>query len=174
MKFLLIVAPLVVGLVAALGFVILVGSFLPRDHVATRSARYAAAPQAVWDIVSDFPSHPSWRGVKSMEQLPDRDGHAVWKEVGSWGDAMTVEVQTLDPPRRMVTRIADDSLPFGGTWTYELTPDGGGTRVRVTEDGFVKPAAFRYISRLTGHTGTMEKYLRALGRKLGEDVTPGA
>jgi uncharacterized protein YndB with AHSA1/START domain len=171
MKFLLIAAPFVVGIVAAILFVVIVGSMMAREHTATRSALYAAAPETVWGVITDFPNHPSWRpGLKSIDRLPDRNGHPAWKETSGWGDVMPIEIEVFEPPRHMVGRIVDDGLPFGGTWTYEVAPDGAGSRVRITEDGFVRSSVFRYIARTMGYTGTMEKYLRALGRKLGEET----
>ncbi len=171
MKWLLILAPLAVGLLAAIAFVVIAGALMPRTHSATRSVRLAAAPEAVWAIITDFASHPAWRpGVRGMERLPDRDGCAVWSEKGGWGEAMTMVVETFEPPGRMVTRIADDGLPFGGAWTYEITPEDAGCRVRITEDGFIGPGAFRYVARTMGHAATIERYLRALGRKLGQPV----
>ena len=74
----------------------------------------------------------------------------------------------------MGVRIADDTLPFGGTWTYELAPEGAGTRLTITEDGVVRNVVFRFLSRwVFSHTATLEKYLRALGRKFGEEVRTG-
>ena len=62
--------------------------------------------------------------------------------------------------RRLVTRIADTGLPFGGQWTYELVPDGEGTRLTITEDGEVYNPLFRFVSRFVmGHTATIERYL---------------
>ena len=77
--------------------------------------------------------------------------------------------------RRLVTKIADDSLPFGGTWTYELSRPsaGNGAVLRITENGEVKNVVFRFISRfILGQTATMDTYLRDLGRKLGETTRP--
>ncbi len=69
-------------------------------------------------------------------------------------------------------RIADDSLPYGGTWTFELAPaEGGGTTLTITEDGFVEPAIFRALARFVfGYHATMEGYLAGLGRRFGETV----
>jgi hypothetical protein len=45
-------------------------------------------------------------------------------------------------------RIADQKLPFGGTWTYELEPSAGGTSVTLTEDGEVYNPLFRVMQKL--------------------------
>lgn len=172
MKWLLILAPIVGALVGAVGVCVLIGMMLPRNHTATRSARFRAGPEAVWAIITDFAKHPSWRaGVKSVERGPDRNGHAVWVERSGWGDELPIEIEVMERPRLMRGRIVDDGLPFGGTWTWELTPDGDGCRLRITEDGFIRPALFRFVARTGNYAGTMKKVLRALGRKLGEDVT---
>jgi hypothetical protein len=61
-------------------------------------------------------------------------------------------------------------LPFGGTWTFEVTPIGdGGSVVRITEDGEVYNPVFRFVSRyFMGYTATIDSYLKALGAKFGE------
>lgn len=169
MKILLILAPIVVGILATLATAIVIGAVLPRHHTATRSVRLSAPPEKIWAILTDFPSHPAWRTkVTAMEPQPAQHGRAVWKEVRSDGWGMPLRVESQDPPRRMVTRIADDKLPFGGTWTYELAPDAGGTRLRITEDGEIKVAPFRYMAALMDKSGTIRQYLADLSKKLGE------
>lgn len=169
MKWLMILAPLVAGLGAALAFVLVVGALIPRKHTATRSARFVTAPQVAWEVITNFEGQPSWRPrLKRIERLADHDGRPVWREIDSWGQALPIEIVIFDAPTRMVGRIADESLPFGGTWTYEVTPEAGGCRVRITEDGIIRSALFRYIARAGGYTGTMERYLRALAMRLGE------
>jgi hypothetical protein len=68
-----------------------------------------------------------------------------------------------------VTRIADPSLPFGGTWTYDLKPQGSGTELTITEDGEVYNPIFRFMSKFVfSQTATIEAYQASLKRKLSE------
>ena len=77
------------------------------------------------------------------------------------------------PPRALVTRIADPKLPFGGTWTYEISSQAdGGSLLRITEDGEIYNPIFRFASRFVlGYSRTQEQYLQALGARFGESVT---
>ena len=61
---------------------------------------------------------------------------------------------------------------FGGTWTYALEPAGAGTRITVTEEGYVSNPLFRVMMKAMGVHRTADGYLRALGSKLGERVEP--
>ncbi len=172
MKLLLIAAPIVVALIAAVATIAVGGMFLPRIHRATRSVRLAAPAELVWDVITDFPNHPTWRpGLKSIERSADINNHPVWTETDKHGDKLPIEITEFNPASRMVGRIADPKLPFGGTWTYELSSDNGATRLRITEDGEIRPPAFRYIARTMGYSSTIEKYLKALAVKFGETPT---
>ena len=170
MKLLLILAPFVVGLIAAIATVAIGGMFMPRHHKASRSLVLSAAPDAVWQVITDFPSHPTWRSLKSIERAPDINGHPVWREIDKRGEGMPIEILESIPQTKYVGKIDDTGLPFGGTWTWELTPEGPATRLRITEDGFIKPPPFRYIARLMGYSFTIERYLGAMGKKLGQTV----
>ena len=58
-------------------------------------------------------------------------------------------------------------------WIWELTPDGTGTLVNVTERGEIKVAFFRLLTRFVfGYSSTMDSYLKAMGRHFQEAVTP--
>lgn len=171
MKILLILAPLLVGIIAAVATAFVIGAVLPRHHTATRSVRLAASPDAVWALLTDIPSQPSWRTkLTGVERLPDENGHAVWKEVRSDGWGMPLRVEMLDPPRKMVTRVADEKLPFGGTWTYEIRAENGMTRLRITEEGDIKIAPFRYLSAFMDKSGTIRQYLADVCARLGESA----
>jgi uncharacterized protein YndB with AHSA1/START domain len=170
-KWILIAAPIIVALVAAFLTILVIGYLLPRHHKATRSARVAVSPEQVWGAISDFAARPQWvPHLQSVERLPDRNGHAVWKDNRDDGWGMPVEVEVFEPPRRMVTRIADDKLPVGGTWSWEVTPDAGGARLRITEDGEIKVAPFRYFAAMGDMSSTMREVLTALGKRFNQDV----
>lgn len=99
-----------------------------------------------------------------------REGLTSYREVGGDGGILFV-VEEAVPPQRLVTRIADPSLPFGGTWTYALSPAGTGTVLRITEDGEVYNIIFRAMAKYVfGHEATIDGYLRDLGKHLGQDV----
>jgi hypothetical protein len=92
--------------------------------------------------------------------------------VGS--DTIDYAVDEDVPGQKLVTRILNTDLGYGGKWTYEFIPEGGGgTRVKITEDGEVSNVLFRFMSRYVfGHTATIDTYLTSLAKRFGEDVTP--
>jgi uncharacterized protein YndB with AHSA1/START domain len=166
----LIIAGLIIGaIVGLIAAATLIGLFLPRQHAASRTIRLPASPETLWAIITDRAAYPSWRrGVARVERRDDRNGHEVWAEINRRGEAMPLETVESAPPRRLVTRIADDSLPFGGAWTWELSPAGeGSTELRITEDGFIKPPAFRTVMRLMGHDATIRQVERDLVKRVG-------
>ena len=160
-------------LVAVVALVVVIGYLLPQNHVASLSAKFAAKPEAIWASLTDVSAFPQWRpGVLRVEALPDENGQRGWREHQKH-DAVSYRVVEFEAPRKLVARIADKGLPYGGSWTYELAPDGTGTRLTITERGEVYNPMFRFVSRfLIGYTGTMNGVLRALGTRHGETVTP--
>ena len=171
MKWVLIVVAGLVGLIALMA---LVGAFVPRDHRATSTIILHQPPDSVWKTVRDLGGITAWwHEAQESVRLPDKDGHEAWRQkVGGWD--MPLLVVESEPPRRLVTKI--DSPPgasFGGTWTYEIAPDGGGTRISVTEAGWISNPIFRFMSRfLFGYYGTLDGYLKALAKRYNETVTP--
>src|SRR5678815_1540260 len=57
MKLILILAPFVIGLLAAIATVAIGGMFISRTHKASRSITLTAAPEQVWSVITDYPSH---------------------------------------------------------------------------------------------------------------------
>ncbi len=164
----------VLALAAAVVLVLAIGWLLPRDHVATRVGRYRQSPETIWAAITDFDAMPSWReGLKSVKRLPDRNGLPADIEVTTSGE-IPMETVEMIAPRKLVRRIAGSNLPFGGTWTFEISPVPDGATLRVTENGYVTNPVFRFVSRLVlGYTSEMEKYLRSLAKKFGEQPQVG-
>jgi hypothetical protein len=113
--------------------------------------------------------------MKESARLPDRDGQEVWRQKMSGFDVPLVVLES-NPPRHLVTKIdAGSGAAFGGTWTYELMPDSGATatRISVTEAGWIGNPLFRFLSRFVfGYYGSLDGYLKALGKRFGESVQP--
>ena len=157
---------LVLGaLVALVLLVVAIGYALPVAHVATREARLAAPPERVFGVLRDVEKYPGWRSdVKGVEVLATVPA-LRWRERGD--NDITFEMETVEAPGKIVTRIVDKTLPFGGSWTYQLSPDSGGTRLVITENGEVYNPLFRFMSRFVfGHTATIDRFIEDLGKHL--------
>lgn len=150
------------------------GMLIPKKHSATRHARFRESPEVIWGMITDYAKFPEWRSnVTRVEALPSSNGLPAHREWDRRGHALPMETVEWDPPRRSVGRIADPNLPFGGTWTFEISQAPGGSSVRITENGEIRPPIFRFVARfLFGYTSIIETYLKDLGRRFGETVQP--
>jgi hypothetical protein len=164
MKWLRITLGSLAGLVA---IVTCVGALLPENHTATRSSRFAERPQQLWDVIA---GPPTWRPeIKSFQKLPPHNGHRTWKETDSHGNSITYEALEEIPPVRLITRIADPHLPYGGMWVHDISIDHGSCVLQITENGQVHNWIFRFMSRFVfGYTATIDAFLKALHAKFGE------
>lgn len=171
MKWVLIAIGGVLGLVILIA---LIGAFVPREHRATSTVTVHQPPDSVWKVVRDLGGVTAWwPEIKESARQPDQDGHEVWRQKMSGFDVPLLVMESA-PPRRLVTKIdASAGAAFGGTWTYELTGDSGSTRISVTEAGWIGNPIFRFLSRFVfGYHGSLDGYLKALGKKFGEEVKP--
>jgi uncharacterized protein YndB with AHSA1/START domain len=157
----------IVWIVAAIAViavvVVVIGYSLPTAHTATRTLRLALPPEALYAVLSDVDRYPSWRpNVKSLVRAPDREGRPAWVE-DTGGMKIPMYFERMDRPSLLVARIADPSLPFGGTWTYRITPAAGGSELTITEDGEVYNPIFRFMSRFVfGHHATLDEFIKHL------------
>ncbi len=161
-KWLLLVALVVAGIFV---LIIVIGALLPKKHMVSRTASLRQPAEAVWSLIS---GPPTWRpDVRNYEEMPINDGHRMWRETYMNGQIITYEAIESTAPRRLVVRIADPALPFGGTWTYDITPSGQSCSLTITEDGEVYNPLFRFVSRfIIGQTTTIDAYIKALNAKL--------
>lgn len=157
----------IVGILALLGLtitvIVIMGRRLPVKHTATASATFDMPVDVVWKKIIAFEDVSQWRpSVKQVEHVSGDGVGAVWRETGSDGK---IPYQTLEmsPPRKLVRKIADPKLPFGGSWTYEITPNRSACTLTITENGEVYNPVFRFVSRhVMGHNKSIESYLKDL------------
>lgn len=109
---------------------------MPQPLPISASVEVAAAPDAVWEVVSDVTRMPEWSpelrrlfviGSKQprvgMNLVGiNRRGYAVWPT--------TSKVVRFEPHRAVAWKTRES----GATWTYELEPTGTGTRLTGRRD----------------------------------------
>jgi len=162
MKWILIGLAVVVGVVAIAA---IVGSMLPRAHVASRTLRVHRTPDEVWAAITELTAASS----------------------------VPADVLERDPPRRLVSRVKETEKNFGGTWTIVIAPVSDPSTLRepqgrpeqgrgatgsgqvactltITEDGWVANPIFRFMSRVViGHHATMDGILKQVAKRFNEE-----
>jgi hypothetical protein len=122
------------ALAAIVFLVVAVGAALPVAHTASRTVSVALPPEALYKLLTEI----------------------------KYGD-VPVTFERQEPPALLVSRVTGDNLPFGGTWTYRITPAPGGSELTITEDGEVYNVIFRFVSRfIIGHHATLDGYIANL------------
>jgi hypothetical protein len=162
---------LVLGLLAALILVVLVGGLLlPEEHQASRTLVTKQSPQAIWDTINDHANEAKWRSdIESVTSLGDRNGKPVWQENYKDGNKVALITTDSKPASRMVRELTDLEGPFSGRWEIDIEPTATGSNVKVTEIGKVSNPFFRFVSKyVIGHTTFMERYLKGLAGKFDE------
>ena len=106
MKKLLILAAFLGSVV---GLCALIGSMLPRDHVAIMTVTVAAPQVKVWTTITSPTDYPSWRkNVKSVEIISQ--GPLSWKETSSMGP-MTLVATVVQAPSKLPRRTRAPGRP---------------------------------------------------------------
>jgi len=157
------------AVVSAAFVVVVIGFLLPKQHVASRTITLKRKPEDVFLLISDFKAAPSWRSdVREVDLLPPAEGHLRYREKGTNG-AITMDIVESNPSSRMVTRIADKDLPFGGIWIFDISSARDGCRLNITERGEIYNPVFRFVSRFVlGYHRTLDTYLQNVSRKFEE------
>jgi uncharacterized protein YndB with AHSA1/START domain len=114
------------------------GLLLPARQGATLSRSFQTTPEVVWQFLTDLDSQPTWRrNLSRVERLPDQGGRPAWLEY-SGGRAEAVRMTEVLPYRRLVTEeVAPEEGRPGGSWTWDLKPAEGGSRVTLTREVLV-------------------------------------
>ena len=170
MRILRIVGVVVAVIVLAVVVVLIMGALQPRNHTASATVVVNAPQAVVWQRITDQQSQTTWRsGLTAVQILPAEDGHPCWQETSSFGKMPLCEVLANAPSTRIV-RIADQNLPYGGLWTYELAPvDANSTSLKITENGFTNGWLFRFVGHYIFHEDSQIKQYEAdLQKSIGK------
>ncbi len=142
-----------------------------------REIQIAAPPEVVFDVVSS-PEHVRrwWPDEARYEPVPGSEGEIVFGREGADGSVVGFTVVEARPPRTFAfrwTHPAGEAAGEGNSLlvTFDLTPSGGGTLLRMTETGFrelgweaaVLERQYRehvtgwdfYLPRLVGYVATV-------------------
>jgi uncharacterized protein YndB with AHSA1/START domain len=161
MKIILLSLAGLIGLLVLAGLVLyLLGARLPERHRASITFSLPARRDAAWAALTDYARMAAWWPAVKSVRFETRPNGEVWTwNTDSHGQQIAFRTKEEQAPARLVREIMGDDLPFGGTWTYELAEDGAGTRVTLTEDGFIKPPFFRVMMKyFIGEEKTMRDF----------------
>src|SRR5688500_13617192 len=91
------------SLLAVVIVVLVIGWLLPVAHEASVTRTFTQPPDVLYRLIADREAYPQW-----------------W----SGDPRIRSEVLQATPSRRFVTRITDRDQPFGGSWTFDIAPEG--------------------------------------------------
>jgi uncharacterized protein YndB with AHSA1/START domain len=114
-----------------------------REHSTIERELYVeASPEIVYEVVSK-PEHivQWWSDEAEFQDTPGGSGWIGFGDVAAGGRRVELSVAEADPPRRFAfrwTHGSGESAAEGNSnlVTFDLVPEGDGTRVRFTEVGF--------------------------------------
>jgi len=152
------------GAVSLVVAVLVGGAMTPRAHAVARTVVLRARPESVWTLVRTVGSYADWR-PEIQSTLVDGE---EWQEFTT-GRALRLGVVESEAPRRFIARVLDDDLPFTREWTWQLVPEGEGTRVTLIERGETSNPLYRFVgAHMKGHHGAIDSALNALAVRVGD------
>ncbi len=157
-----VIVPMVLGLLE------------PTSHVAQHELVLPEPRSEVYERLVDLGNWPRWnpylgpmRAIDetSFETRPDPDSRLIYVLVGHRA------------PERVVVDLRAHPRRLGARWTFELSETSGGTRVRMTEQGWTSSPSMRFIMRyVAGYDVALVGIARALesrGSELGLQPAEG-
>lgn len=165
---LLLIPAVLLALAAGLWVYALV---LPVHRLTSRSVPLPQSPDAVWAALTDFAAHPEWRrDLVSTSQVPTADGTELWREVHR-RFAVTLRTHVEEPGRVLERKAVGVKLDFGGSWRFELAPQGRGTRLTIIESAEIyRPFHRLYAALFLDRGRQIEGFQRDLARALGRSA----
>jgi uncharacterized protein YndB with AHSA1/START domain len=132
-----------------------------------REIHVDASPEVVFEVVSR-PEHISqwWSDAADLEPAPGAVAELVW---GDRAQVVPITVVTAEPPRLFSFHWCYPDGAAGQASSllvsFELTPSGAGTRVRLTETGFREMGweAARLEEQYRDHSTGWDTFVPRLG-----------
>jgi uncharacterized protein YndB with AHSA1/START domain len=101
--------------------------------------------EAVWAVLTDRAAISDWL-MQTAEFEPAVGRRFRMKTERLSADGwVRAEVTELDPPRRMVWAWSVDETTPATTVSFELAPEGEGTRLTLRHEGEISPIAARLL-----------------------------
>jgi len=120
-------------------------------------------PERVWQALTDAATICGWL-MATNDFRPEVGARFKLKtehlSPTGWIDA---EVLELDPPRRMVWAWSSNDGNPPSRVTFELEPENGGSRLRLTHEGEIEPAIGAIL--VEGWPGRIDALAKAAARK---------
>ncbi|MEM8592757.1 MAG: SRPBCC domain-containing protein [Pseudomonadota bacterium] len=134
------------------------------------SIEIAAAPEAVWAVITDPERLVRGTGITSIKGAPDFGAHIKIQNEVAPGRTFAVTVSDFTPPKQMVWRAG---MPFGlfsGVRTFTITPTEGGSRLHMQEvfKGFLEKMITRSMPDLKP---SFDKFAAAV-KRMSEGESP--
>jgi hypothetical protein len=157
---------LLVSIIAIIAIVLIIGLFLPKERIFTKTAVLNSDVTEVFNIVIDFKNQTSWRNdVKEIIVIDNN----TWTEVSKKGTAITFKVKQKVENEIFEIEIIEPKN-FNGYWvgTFKQT-NKNQTAIEFKEVITISNPFFRTLSYLfVDLDKTMDLYLQNLKQKLGE------
>lgn len=159
---------IVFGLLCTFFIVIIgYGYSLPVEHQITMQRHYAKTPDEIWSVIVDYRKYSQWReNVYEVTEMRSKGSYDAWKELDADGHSVPYEIISYSQGKQMIIEITDATLPYGGSWTFDLVPDETGTTLMITENGKIDNLFFRVKAHFSsGYTDSMNAWLNSLDNK---------
>lgn len=154
-------ALVLIGILAILAALYVAGLMIPQEHTVRLERTIPNhTPSSLQALILQVDKYPQWRkDLKSVELIAANP--LRYRETTGHGQ-ITFEL-TSPGESEFQIRIADESLPFGGTWRLGIFKVPTGTKVAIVESGIVKSPFYRVISKFViGYERSISNYLDAL------------
>ena len=142
------------------------GTTFPEDHEVSQSLQLPHISRATAFIrITDVEKSVRWRSdLTSIRMLDATNGNERWEEASKDGTVIMYQTVRKQIPSLFEMKIADDTLPFSGSWTMELSElESGGCEITVTERGKIPSPVLRALMhKFYGVDGTINMYLTLL------------